>query len=299
MKLTKNEMKVLDQLQDNCRESRNIIAKSCNLSRSGVDKTINKLLEKQIFEFKTIVDYTKLGMIYSKILINISNLNFDKTKIIKSIQNLKIVSVFLLEGSWDIEIIVAFSDVQHLQNEVLKLKEIYGEDIEEIKIIIVSEIFYDFPLKNKNNIQLMNRNEINPILKDSHLKLIKALIKDPLKPLYNLDFISFEKAKKDLEELKEIVKFSIIIDYEKVFLIQRKYFISFKNFKNYDNCILFIKSQSPVFFSKIVGNFDIECDIVFKSHSEEMTFINKLKEYNLKELIILKSKFYLIDNLIS
>ena len=44
-KLTKNEEKVLKELHNNCRESKNVIAKKCNISRSGLDKMINKFLK--------------------------------------------------------------------------------------------------------------------------------------------------------------------------------------------------------------------------------------------------------------
>ena len=162
MKLTKNELKVIEQLYHNSRESRNIIAKKCNISRSGLDKMINKLLDKKIIRFKTIVNYTKLGMNYYKILINIQNLKFDKIKIIKIIKKLNIECIFLLDGTWDLEIIIATSKTDILQKEILKIKEKYSDDIESLKIIIISQINYSFPYTLKKNLSNKQNKTIFP-----------------------------------------------------------------------------------------------------------------------------------------
>ncbi|MFP4424341.1 MAG: winged helix-turn-helix transcriptional regulator [Candidatus Woesearchaeota archaeon] len=270
--LTKNENKVLRELQKNSRESRNVIAKRSRLSRSGVDKTIRKLLGKKIIAWKTLTDYNALGYNLYKILINLEDLKFDKRMFLSAIKNSRIIKVFLLEGRWDMEVVVA-SNIYALEKDILNLKKEFLDEISDINIVPIIEL--DHTLSSKI--------ELKPIQK----RLIEYLIDNPLAPLYNLDFISFDKAKSDIQKLP--LRFSINIDYELIGKIERKYFIAFEEY-NRKKCLNFIKSKTYSFISKDLEYFDLDFNMIFDSELEETNFIEDLKHYGITEILILKTR---------
>lgn len=270
--LTKNENKVLRELQKNSRESRNVIAKRSRLSRSGVDKTIRKLLGKKIIAWKTITDYNALGYNLYKILINLEDLKFDKRMFLSAIKNSRIIKVFLLEGRWDMEIVAA-SDIYALEKDILNLKREFLDEISDINIVPIIELDHT----------LSSQTELKPIQKT----LIEHLIDNPQAPLYNLDFISFDKAKKDIQKLP--LRFSINIDYELIGKIERKYFIAFEEY-NRKKCLNFIKSKTYSFISKDLEYFDLDFNMIFDSELEETKFIEDLKQYGITEILILKTR---------
>lgn len=270
--LTKNENKVLRELQKNSRESRNVIAKRSRLSRSGVDKTIRKLLGKKIIAWKTITDYNALGYNLYKILINLEDLKFDKRMFLSAIKNSRIIKVFLLEGRWDMEIVAA-SDIYALEKDILNLKREFLDEISDINIVPIIELDHT----------LSSQTELKPIQKT----LIEHLIDNPQAPLYNLDFISFDKAKKDIQKLP--LRFSINIDYELIGKIERKYFIAFEEY-NRKKCLNFIKSKRYSFISKDLEYFDLDFNMIFDSELEETKFIEDLKQYGITEILFLKTR---------
>ncbi|MFO7711544.1 MAG: winged helix-turn-helix transcriptional regulator [Candidatus Woesearchaeota archaeon] len=270
--LTKNENKVLRELQKNSRESRNVIAKRSRLSRSGVDKTIRKLLGKKIIAWKTITDYNALGYNLYKILINLEDLKFDKRMFLSAIKNSRIIKVFLLEGRWDMEIVAA-SDIYALEKDILNLKREFLDEISDINIVPIIELDHT----------LSSQTELKPIQKT----LIEHLIDNPQAPLYNLDFISFDKAKKDIQKLP--LRFSINIDYELIGKIERKYFIAFEEY-NRKKCLNFIKSKTYSFISKDLEYFDLDFNMIFDSELEETKFIEDLKQYGITEILFLKTR---------
>ncbi|MGM5488322.1 MAG: hypothetical protein ACQESG_05210 [Nanobdellota archaeon] len=141
--------------------------------------------------------------------------------------------------------------------------------------------------------------DINPVVRTDfepitvHLTpiketLIDALAKDPLLPLYNLGFASFERAKRELEELKDVLRFSVNIDYELIGKTERKYFIAFEEY-NRRKCVNFIRSHPYSFISQDIEYFDIDFNMVYDSELEETRFLDKLKRYGITEILLLKT----------
>ncbi len=109
IKLDLKDKKILTLLDENCRYSNSQIARKIGLSKPAVEYRIQRLIKnKVIFNFFTLIDFTKLGYSQYKLYLKFQNASLeDENKIIEYFSKQKnIIWVALLRGSWDLAVSV-------------------------------------------------------------------------------------------------------------------------------------------------------------------------------------------------
>ena len=141
-----DEVKVIDELQKNAKESIDIIAKNCGYSRQKLWRIINKLEEnKTIWGYAAIVDEEKQGLKSYTILIKRTTLPIDEKladKIItRQLENsaseigIKIGHSMFTHGTFDWIICFKAKDMQHAKKFIEVINETYWGYIGELHMM--------------------------------------------------------------------------------------------------------------------------------------------------------------------
>ena len=126
------DKKILVQLDNNSRQSNNIIAKKLRISREKVDYRIKRLLKNGVIKkFPTIINPTKFGYSMHKLYFQFQNLNPEKEKEIIDwlVKNPFVQWVTNCKGKWDLNIIVFAHDVEHFNSIMQEFYNTFGEFI--------------------------------------------------------------------------------------------------------------------------------------------------------------------------
>ena len=140
-----DEMKVIDELEKNAKESLDKIAKTCGLSRHKVRKILNTLEKnKTIWGYTTIVDDNKIERQKFVILIKKTSgpikKTFDKTIQLVMQDKAKELGINIgysmyLHGDYDWVFIFSAKDLIHARRFRSSLLEEYPDSIKEVKLL--------------------------------------------------------------------------------------------------------------------------------------------------------------------
>lgn len=139
-KLNEKDIKIIDILSVNARETLVNIANLINLTPEAVSKRIKNLKrEKIIVGFKTRINYPSLGYDYYHLLLALDKSDFKKKVInlLKSFENC--VLVFETVGKYDIQAEFIAKSYQEIRLFIDKLKEQFPNEIENIERLFIIE----------------------------------------------------------------------------------------------------------------------------------------------------------------
>lgn len=202
-KLDLRDYKILSELDSDSKTSYNQIGKKLKLSPSVVERRIKNLIKKGIIlDFKSVINYKKLGWTYYSIYSRFQNINKEqKEAVIKYLKNHPLSGqVLLCDGRWQLVYGFFAKDIFQLTEELKKFNNLFGDFFSETEKIIHigSHHYYRGYLLNKEIPR-----ELEPYLggQETTLKLDREL--------YNLLNLIRQDARMPIIKLIENMKLSI------------------------------------------------------------------------------------------
>lgn len=128
------DCKILDILQNNCRESLTDIARKVDLSIDSVKKRITKLMEKKVYHPKIQLRPPHFGfpnVVEVKIKLNTHDKDVFQKFIAYLQENPRVVEIFKISGRWDISIVIISKNAQDFRDVSMKIKEQFGTIISD------------------------------------------------------------------------------------------------------------------------------------------------------------------------
>ncbi len=141
MKLDKKDLKLIYELDRNARIPYSQLAKKVGLSQESVRYRVNKLIKEEVIKkFFTVIDISKIGFTFYKILLKLHNV--DETKVSNMInwlsQKKEIVWLTTLDGNYDIGCVIKSRNIfefnKTLEEIVCRRRKIF----EVSKMIIIT-----------------------------------------------------------------------------------------------------------------------------------------------------------------
>lgn len=202
-KLDLRDHKILSELDKDSKVSFNEIGRKLKLAPSVVERRIKNLLdEKVILDFKSVINYKKLGWTYYSVYARFQNISETKKEaILKYLKNHPLSGqVLLCDGRWQLIYGFFAQDVFQLTEELNKFNNLFGDYFSETQKIIHtgSHHYYRGYLINKEEVR-----EDEPYLGGQE-KLAKL---DP--ESYKLLNIIRQSARIPLVDLAEKIKLTI------------------------------------------------------------------------------------------
>jgi DNA-binding Lrp family transcriptional regulator len=151
-KLTKNEKKVLSNLAGNARVTDSEISSKIKISPQGVRKIRKKLEDNYIKEYRTIIDYEKIGVnVFAVLQIKILNKDI--------LGNKNIIGAFEINESNITHIlIIGFASLEDLDEYKIKIAK--DAEIQKINVVSKKGFLKHSPVELIKS-QLRNNNQVN------------------------------------------------------------------------------------------------------------------------------------------
>ena len=145
-KLTDKDVEILNELQKNCRENLDKIAKKCGCSRYKIGRTMKKLEEKKIIiGYKAVVNPNNLDIKYYTILVKRTSKPLTET-IIKNLSrgaftdilpemDINLIDTMYVHGYYDFVINFFAEDVSKAKELCNRIMESYYPYIEKVELL--------------------------------------------------------------------------------------------------------------------------------------------------------------------
>lgn len=302
--LTLRDYKVLAELDKKTKASFNQIGRKLRLSPSVVERRIKNLLRKGVIkEFKTIINYKKLGWTYYSIYVRLQNITENKRNEILNYLEKHPLSGQILQcdGRWHLVYGFFVKDIFQLDRELKKFENKFGKYIKETeKIIHIGSRHY-------HRGYLLDKKSLS--LKEPYLGGPEVLIKLNKTNFKLLNFIRSNARANIVEEsenlgmnidqiryrLKKLIEQNIIIGHwlhlnpEKFGLHFYRVLLKLKNINenNEESLLKYLNNQKNVIrANKVFGSWDYFADLEistkdFRKFMDEFvkTFPNNIQEY--------------------
>lgn len=148
-KLDIKDRKIIEQLQKNCRQTIEQIAKATKLPRDVVVYRIKKLKEKGVIkQHHTILNHEKLGYpLYVYVMLSCYNLKpEEESKFINFLKNHnQIIYVAKNSGKWDFSIGVCAKTYSDFDEVIRQIRQKFIDVIKEIEVLpVIQEYKFDY-----------------------------------------------------------------------------------------------------------------------------------------------------------
>ncbi len=147
IKLTKNDKKILQILNNNARASVSEISRKTGIPRDSVNYRINRLIKSKVISFfHTVIDPIQLGHpIFS--YVNITLNNFDQEEKLYSFMKShpNIVYVAKTTGKWDCIIAISAKSLEDFDNVLKEVRTKFSGIIKDYEAAsIIKQYKYDY-----------------------------------------------------------------------------------------------------------------------------------------------------------
>jgi len=306
MKLDKKDWKILYELDRNSRQTYSQLAKKIQLSQEAVRYRINQLTKNKVIQkFFTVIDSSKLGFAYYKILLKLHN--SDERKIQSLIDYLykdkNICWLVSLDGNYDIGFVVKAGDILALNNVLEELNKKFSSIINKraFSINMLGEyLSRDYLINNKR----LSESKLSYSVKfekadldETDIKIIKSLTEDARETAVNisaklgLSADTILQRKRKLEKIGVIKNYIVVLNHSALNQIHYKVFIYLNNFspEKISEFLDYCRNESRiVYIIKALGDWNYELDIEAENIEQyrkimmEITnsFSNIIKDYN-------------------
>lgn len=280
-KLDLKDRKILYELDLDSRQSFGRLSKKVGLSKNSVINRVNALQEKGVIKnFKTIIDFGKLGYFLVNFWFDLKSVSPNKEKeIIDFLCNQKIVSrVLSMDGKFNLRVQIISKDMAVVYLLWEKIFEKYINYIEERQITILMENSYYFrpyllDLKKSFIEQKITSSSDKVELGNIDVELLKILARKARTSIIELSeklnitpktvIAHIKKLKKD----KLIRGYGLSIDLSKVgyqvfrvsFILHRVTPEKLNHFKEYN-----LSQPNIVYHERVLGGDDYELEIQVK-----------------------------------
>jgi DNA-binding Lrp family transcriptional regulator len=285
IKIDLKDKKILTLLDENARISNSQIAKKVGLSKPAVEYRLKRFEKNNlIFQYYTIIDFTKLGYSQYKIYFKFQDTALeDEEKIINYWKNNK-NSIWLaqIRGRWDLAVSILarsnfdfgkiLSDFMNkfakfiLEKDVLltEYSPIYAREyLIETK---ASEFFYGVPSKIYE-LDDTDKKILNELSKNARINIVDLTEKTKL----SRDIINYRLKK--LTKEKIIVQYRCYLNLQKLGINHYKIIFRTKNFDEQsekDIKAYITQHKNATQFLKLIGSWDLE--IEFETENEDTLY---------------------------
>jgi len=306
MKIDKNDLKILAELDIDAKQSYSKIGIKINQSKQYVKYRIKRLeKEKIIKNYKVDINLRKLGYMIFNVFFRLKNINAEN-KIFEFFKETPEIGYFLKTlGNWDCFISLKCKNINELYLILDEIRENFSSEIIEERINL--EI-----TANETNLKILSADS-NPsffetmgkIANNNSLKKLEKKIMDKLRKNPLINYINLEKdLKKNYETIikaiKKLKKEGILrriraeidiekIGYERYLILIKTNFSEKKVLKKISNSIK--NNKNINYFIECIGNWNIICSIYTKNTEEFTKSISELKndlKNNISSIELLK-----------
>lgn len=294
-KLDLKDRKILYELDKNCRQSFNQIARLVGLSKTAVINRISNMEKVGLIKgYSAVVNSGKLGFHNFRIYINLQNLDLDKeNEIIEFLKEKKIVTwIATMEGLYNLGFRVFTKDIHEMNELWIELMKKYVNYFNQRLILLniktisffrghLIEDFnevYDIVSSSDKEIRILDKleHQIVEILSQN----AKAQVIDIAKKTRTTPKTIISKIKR-LEKDKVILFYRTVLDSEKINLLHFKLSLltmnttseKLKEFYDYIK-----KSPNIIKREETLGGEDIELDLEVRSINELEEIINNIRK---------------------
>jgi DNA-binding Lrp family transcriptional regulator len=295
-KIDKFDLKLIQELEYNARESLSKIAKKLHSSQQVVSYRIKSLEKRKIIGgYYPIINVTKLGYTSYRTMIRLSNITFDKKKEIINylIKNNYVLWIVDCGGRWDL--IVNFMAKNILQYDLLlrNFKNKFPKQIQNYDVLPIIQVIYfgrDYFTKTKReikttlafgeNVKVIELDKINLKILDmlsENGRLSAVEIAGKLKISPNTVILRMKQMKKE----KIIQEFKPLLHLENLGYLGYKALIRFQNLteegeKELINHLKF--NVNIVGIIKLIGAWDLEIEFEVKTQEEMLELSRKVRD---------------------
>jgi len=291
-RLDKKDMKILEQLEIDARQSNAQIARKTGLSKDAVGYRI-KNLEKQkiILGYYSVLNISKLGRITYKLMLTFQNTSSKiEDEIINHIKESKVVGwVVSCDGYYNLMAVTWVKNSFEFDNFLKGLLKKYSKYIRERDIIAIIENHacgraYLFDKNKDTTPDIYYGGELENEIDEKNLQIIKLLADNAKIPLYkiagslNLTAEAIAHRIKQLKQKEIIQAFRPIINTSILGYENYNILFRLKKFDKLEKMFDFFKSHPNItYFVKYLGDYDIGIDLEVKNAEELRTLIKEIK----------------------
>jgi DNA-binding Lrp family transcriptional regulator len=302
MNINVTDKRILDHLSLNARATYTQIAQELDLSRQVVKYRLDALEKSKIIEgYYAILNITRLGFHYHRILFRLRNVSIDEEKMILDYfsHHKNIGWVCQLNGPMDMAIAVWTRSIMEFEEVLHELLSQIGEYIEEKHISIATRIYHlkhKYLLDEKNSDDLVLRGEVeSPHLDDLDYNILGILAKTPRKTYAQIGDQLQIKPKvinyriHNLIDHKIILGFNLKLNHHALGYTHHKIYLHLVNIQepDFSNLIVHLKDlTSSIYITKPLGMADLEFELMVKSNDE---FHHTLQELRYKFPALIKN----------
>ncbi|MDD5254339.1 MAG: AsnC family transcriptional regulator [Candidatus Nanoarchaeia archaeon] len=293
LKLDLKNIKILNILNENARYSNSQIAKKVKLSKPAVEYRINRLEKNNvIFEYYTILNFTKLGLSQYKSYFKFQNLTSeDEERIINYWLNLKdAIWVVQTRGRWDLTVSFLAKSNYEFGKILREFMNIFSNFILD-KEILMTESSSIYPRKYLGEtkplefvygipIEIYRLDEIDKkILKELSTNSRISIVNLVKKTKLTRDIISYRLRKLAKENI--IIKFGCELNLQNIGVKYYKLMVRTKNFndKAEQRLKIYVSNHKRVVqILKLIGSWDIEIEFETETEDELYQTLTELRK---------------------
>lgn len=293
IKLDAKDKKILTLLDENARYTNSQIAKKVKLSKPAVEYRIQRLIKnKAIFQFYSIIDFTKLGYSQYKIYFKFQDvdLNSEKQLIDFWIKNKNSVWVGQVRGEWDLAVSILAKNnfefgkiVSDFMNKFSKFVLKKDVLLTEYSPIYAREYLTetkpsDFTYGVPSEIYKLNETD-KKILKELSVNARINVLNLADKTNLTRDVINY-RLKKLVKE-KVIVNYRCYLNLENIGINQYKIIFRTKNLEeeNEKKIKEFVASHKKATqFLKLIGSWDLEIEFETLDENELYEILTEIRK---------------------
>ncbi len=293
IKLDAKDKKILTLLDENARYTNSQIAKKVKLSKPAVEYRIQRLIKnKAIFEFYTVIDFTKLGYSHYKIYFKFQDVNIEEENKIMDYwtKNENCVWVGQTRGEWDLavsllaknnyEFGVSISEFMNKFSKFILKKDVLlteyapmysREYLAETK---PSEFTWGIP-SELYKLDDVDKKILEELSIDSRINIIDLAKKTKL----TRDVINYRLKK--LTKDKIIVNYRCFLNLENIGINLYKLILRTKNLneENENTLKKFISSHKKITqMLKLIGSWDLEFEIETSGEDELYEILTEIRK---------------------
>jgi len=289
--LTKKDMRILNELDMDARQSISRIAKKVGLSKEVVNYRIKQLENKGIINgYYAIIDHSLLGYTIYRLLLKFNNVSpkIEQDMVNFAKKNPGIGWVGSLQNKWDMVLAFWAKDLAEFNDFYIKFKEKFGRFIIEKQVTIGNKIHhFKFNFLHNSNIEKkITTGGKKPLPWDQKdkeiMKLLSANARMPVIDIANKLHLTSGAIKYRLKQLeKAIMGYRAMIDFSKLGYTHYKIFLFLNNHEKKTEMKLatfLALDKRVIYITEAIGNSDLEFEIFVKNQEELSNFIRKLRE---------------------
>lgn len=302
VKLDAKDRKILSELDMDARQPLSKIAKKVRLSREVVNYRIKQLEKRGVIEgYYTVIDITKLGMIYCRVFLKYRQITKEKEKELMDYyrKSPAITWVALLQGKWDVGIIFTVKSIEEFEAAYDELLNNFGNYLQNPYISIAFKIYhfpntYLYNTKERKCVVLGQKSEALPKIDTLDKALLNIISGNANESLINLSKKLSSTPKIISYRLKRLVKEKVILAFRAKINTalfgygHHKVYLNLQKMSKTDTAkiISYLENQpNVIYITKPMGTFNLEFEIMIKGSNKLFEFMKEFL-YHFSDIVI-------------